>query len=60
MQRAATDYEAFYSRTGFDFREPTTHLFVLMFNHKGFVLQKEVLTEATGRVVESSPHKMDT
>ncbi len=60
VQRAATDFGAFYAGTQLDFGGPTSELLVLSFDQKGVVLRKEDLTEATRKAAESSRHKMDT
>jgi hypothetical protein len=60
VQRAATDFGAFYSRTQIDFDGPTSEVLVLTFDQKGVVLRKEDLTEATRKAAESSRHKMNT
>jgi len=60
VQRAASDFDAFYSGTELDSDGPTSELLILTFDQKGVVLRKEDLTEATRKAAESSRHKMDT
>ncbi len=60
VQRAARDFDTFYSGTELEFDGPTSELMVLTFDQKGVVLRKEDLTEATRKASESSCHKMDT
>jgi len=60
VQRAARDFDVFYSGTKLDSGEPTSELLVLTFDQKGVVLRKEDLTEVTRKVAECSRHKMDT
>jgi len=60
VQRAASDFDAFYSGTELDSDGPTSELLILTFDQKGVVLRKEYLTVATRKAAESSRHKMDT
>jgi len=60
VQRAARDFDAFYSGTELDSDGPTSELLILTFDQKGVVLREEDLTEATRKAAESSRHKMDT
>ena len=60
VQRAATDFRAFYSGTEVDFEGPTSELLVLTFDQKGVVLRREDLAEATRKAAEKSRYKMDT
>ena len=58
VQRAASDFDAFYSGTELDSDRPTSELLILTFDQKGVVLRKEDLTEATRKAAEGSRHKM--
>jgi len=60
VQRAASDFDAFYSGTELDSDGPTSELLIVTFDQKGVVLREEDLTEATRKAAESSRHKMDT
>ena len=60
VQRAASDFNGFYSGTTVEFDGPTSELMVLTFDQKGVVLRKEDLTEATRKAAENSRQKMDT
>ena len=60
VQRAATDFRAFYSGTEVDVEGPTSELLVLTFDQKGVVLRREDLAEATRKAAEKSRYKMDT
>jgi len=60
VQRAARDFDAFYSGTELEPDEASGELLVLTFDQKGVVLRKEDLTEATRKAAEDSRHKMDT
>jgi hypothetical protein len=60
VQRAAKDFETFYSGTELDFGGPTSELMLLTFDQKGVVLRREDLTEATRKAAESARSKMDT
>ena len=60
VQRAATDFETFYSGTELDSSGSTSKILVLSFDQKGVILHKEDLSEATRKAAENSRHKMDT
>jgi len=60
VQRAAADFDAFYSGTELGGGGPTSELLILSFDQKGVVLHKEDLSEATRKAAENARHKMDT
>jgi hypothetical protein len=60
VQRAAIDFDAFYSGTQLDLGTPTSALLIMSFDQKGVVLRKEDLTKATRKVAENACPKMDT
>lgn len=60
VQRAANDFETFYSSTQLDLGTRSSTLLVMSFDQKGVVLRKEDLTKATRRAAEDACPKMDT
>lgn len=60
MQRAAMDFEGFYTVSQLELAEPTGQFLVLTFDQKGVVLHLEDLIEATRKAAESSRSKMET
>jgi hypothetical protein len=60
VQRAANDFETFYSGTHRDLKRPTGELLVLSFDQKGVVLRKEDLTARARKAAESTAPKHET
>jgi len=60
VQRAASDFEAFYANSQLELGAPTSELLVLTFDQKGVVLRREDLTEATRKAADNARPKMDT
>lgn len=60
VQRAAKDFDGFYSSTQLDFDGPTSNLLILTFDQKGVVLRREDLNEATRKAAAGARNKMDT
>jgi hypothetical protein len=60
VQRAARDFDGFYSSTSLEFDGPTGEFLVLTLDQKGVVLHQQDLAEATRQAAKNSRWEMDT